>query len=66
MSSVYRETISDARLKAVADHVRAWLFPLPKEGNPKPEDAGPAQSEKPADLVAAAVPRQDDGATKAG
>jgi integrase len=27
MSSVYRETISDERLKAVADHVRAWLFP---------------------------------------
>jgi integrase len=27
MSSVYRETISDARLKAVSDHVRAWLFP---------------------------------------
>jgi integrase len=26
MSSVYRETISDARLKAVADHVRTWLF----------------------------------------
>jgi integrase len=26
MSSVYRETISDARLKAVTDHVRAWLF----------------------------------------
>jgi integrase len=26
MSSVYRETISDARLKAVADHVHAWLF----------------------------------------
>jgi integrase len=26
MSSIYRETISDARLKAVADHVRAWLF----------------------------------------
>lgn len=26
MSSVYRETISDARLLAVADHVRAWLF----------------------------------------
>jgi integrase len=30
MSSVYRETISDARLKAVAEHVRAWLFPPPK------------------------------------
>jgi integrase len=26
MSSVYRETISDARLQAVADHVRRWLF----------------------------------------
>lgn len=27
MSAVYRETISDERLKAVADHVRKWLFP---------------------------------------
>jgi integrase len=26
MSSVYRETISDARLRAVSDHVRGWLF----------------------------------------
>ena len=30
MSSVYRETISDARLKAVADLVRAWLFVEPE------------------------------------
>src|SRR5262249_42087087 len=27
MSRVYRETISDTRLRAVADHVRQWLFP---------------------------------------
>jgi hypothetical protein len=26
MSAAYRERISDERLKAVADHVRAWLF----------------------------------------
>jgi integrase len=26
MSSVYRETISDARLRAVTDYVRRWLF----------------------------------------
>jgi integrase len=26
MSSVYRETIGDDRLKAVSEHVRAWLF----------------------------------------
>jgi integrase len=27
MSSIYREMIGDERLKAVADHVRAWLSP---------------------------------------
>ncbi len=27
MASVYREGISDGRLKAVSDYVRAWLFP---------------------------------------
>ena len=30
MSSVYRETISDARLKAVSEHVRRWLYSPPK------------------------------------
>jgi site-specific recombinase XerD len=27
MASIYRERIEDARLRAVADHVHAWLFP---------------------------------------
>jgi uncharacterized protein YciW len=31
MSAVYRETISDARLKAVTDYVHNWLFASPKE-----------------------------------
>jgi len=31
MSSVYRETISDERLKAVVGHVHGWLFPVEKE-----------------------------------
>jgi hypothetical protein len=31
MSAVYRETISDARLKAVSDYVQAWLVPPPNQ-----------------------------------
>jgi len=31
MSSVYRETISDERLRAVAGHVREWLFGRPDQ-----------------------------------
>jgi integrase len=42
MSSVYRETISDERLRAVADHVRKWLFPPT------------AAAKQPTDVVAAA------------
>jgi integrase len=42
MSSLYRERISDERLKAVVGHVRAWLFPSPK--TEKPNEA-PAPSE---------------------
>jgi integrase len=34
MSAVYRETISDERLKAVTDHVRKWLFAEPAAGSP--------------------------------
>jgi integrase len=36
MSSVYRETIDDDRLRAVAGHVRAWLFPPPKGAEARP------------------------------
>jgi integrase len=42
MSSIYRETIGDARLKAVTDHVRDWLFPAQK----KPVSSTPAPGGK--------------------
>jgi integrase len=42
MSSVYRERISDERLKAVANHVRDWLFPAQK----KPVSSTPAPGGK--------------------
>jgi integrase len=42
MSSVYRERISDERLKAVTEYVRAWLFAAPEAGNP----AAKANAEK--------------------
>jgi integrase len=45
MSSVYRETISDARLKAVTDHVRAWLFPPEKNGPGPKVDGAPGREE---------------------
>ena len=32
MASVYREKISDDRLKAVTDHIRKWLYPENKKG----------------------------------
>ncbi len=38
MSSVYRETISDDRLRAVAGHVWAWLFGEPKEDAPAEDE----------------------------
>jgi len=33
MASVYRQRVADARLRAVVEHVRAWLWPVPK--NPR-------------------------------
>jgi integrase len=41
MSTVYRESISDERLKAVSDHVRQWLFG--PTANAKPDDSQRAQ-----------------------
>jgi integrase len=38
MASVYRERISDERLKAVSEHVRKWLWPA--KGRAKKEKAG--------------------------
>jgi integrase len=35
MASVYRERISDDRLRAVTDHVHAWLFPVKKQRKPR-------------------------------
>jgi integrase len=37
MSSIFRETISDERLRAVSDHVRAWLFTV-QESEPTPAE----------------------------
>jgi hypothetical protein len=34
MSTGYRERISDERLRAVANHVHAWLFPPTREEKP--------------------------------
>jgi integrase len=34
MASIYRERISDERLKAVTDHVRGWLFPPTNTAKP--------------------------------
>jgi integrase len=36
MSTVYRERISDERLRAVTDHVREWLFAPAKEAQAEP------------------------------
>jgi integrase len=45
MSAAYRETISDARLRAVADHVNAWLFPPAPKGKQKAKGKGRDEEE---------------------
>jgi integrase len=46
MSSVYRETISGARLRAVTDHVRAWLFLSEKVKAPAGRETGDRTEEE--------------------
>jgi integrase len=43
MSAVYRETISEERLRDVVNHVRAWLFP-PAQGGEQPATPTSAES----------------------
>jgi integrase len=42
VSTVYRERISDERLKVVTDHVHGWLFPAAKEAPAGPATKGAA------------------------
>lgn len=43
MAGAYRERIEDGRLQAVADHVRAWLFPEPTDNDQAEPEAAPAK-----------------------
>src|SRR5262249_39330715 len=46
MGAHYRQRVEDDRLRAVADHVRRWLFgENPDEGAPKPEKKTPNTSD---------------------
>jgi integrase len=42
MGGHYRERVEDGRLRAVAEHVRQWLFSGPPAGGGAPPDDGPA------------------------
>jgi integrase len=46
MASIYRERISDDRLRAVTEYVRVWLFPPAEKGRER-ESAGVSAEEKP-------------------
>lgn len=45
MSAVYRETISDKRLKVIVEHVREWLFGSIPKTRPKKRHKGQASQE---------------------
>src|SRR5207248_494978 len=59
MSSVYRETISNARLKAITNHVRAWLFAAPAATIEAAGSRGELPGEGP--ISAADAPSRRDG-----
>jgi integrase len=56
MSATYRQAISDERLKAVTDHVHAWLYPPKKK----------AAEKKPATAKTAAAKKAPRAAKKGG
>jgi hypothetical protein len=46
MASHYRERIDDSRLRAVADHVRAWLFgEAPEDGTTEEDNTTPESND---------------------
>jgi integrase len=47
MASIYRERISDDRLQAVVNHVRAWLFDMAGDGSDQGEADDDRQDDKP-------------------
>jgi integrase len=47
MAGVYRERIGADRLRRVAEHVRAWLFPKPPEETPADKPAKPRRQRNP-------------------
>ncbi len=58
MAAVYREHISDQRLRAVTDHVRSWLFPK------KLEEAAAGEGKQPTKRPAKARRKQEQSAPR--
>jgi integrase len=52
MGGHYRERVEDSRLRAVAEHVRAWLWPKPADQPKKPKQRQPKASKSSQDQKA--------------